>query len=280
MGYATQGPVNEAVLVESWSDFQQQFGGLSNNNGIPNYLGYAVNQFFGNGGSLVVSFDPNAATGQYVYVSMWANKQVLQVDVSTPSAPAIAHTYATDMDPEGVAFLDARWMVVADDLGDTMSVIDRTTGTVTSLPVDASQPLHGTEPSTVAYDATSKLLYVTWSGQNAVAAYGVDTTQTPPAITPAGALPSGFWPSGDLPLADGSVVVSEMRGHGTGPRPLYFTIGNSDIDRRMRGLAVRSFAQDGPDSGVGIFRQGVQYALHGFGIRSACLINSMVKPRP
>jgi len=52
VGYATQGPVNEAVLVESWSDFQQQFGGLSNNNGIPNYLGYAVNQFFGNGGSM------------------------------------------------------------------------------------------------------------------------------------------------------------------------------------------------------------------------------------
>ena len=45
-GWAPQGLVTEAVLVESWSDFARQFGGLSSGN----YLGYAVNQFFGNGG--------------------------------------------------------------------------------------------------------------------------------------------------------------------------------------------------------------------------------------
>src|ERR1700739_808974 len=50
IGWANQGPTNEAVLVESWSELQAQFGGLSNTAGIPNYLGYAVNQFFGNGG--------------------------------------------------------------------------------------------------------------------------------------------------------------------------------------------------------------------------------------
>jgi uncharacterized protein len=47
VGWAPMGPTNEAVLVQSWSEFQAQFGGL-----YPNiYLGYAVNQFFGNGGS-------------------------------------------------------------------------------------------------------------------------------------------------------------------------------------------------------------------------------------
>jgi uncharacterized protein len=50
IGWANQGPTNKAVLVESWSDFQTQFGGLSNTTGLPNYLGYSVNQFFGNGG--------------------------------------------------------------------------------------------------------------------------------------------------------------------------------------------------------------------------------------
>jgi uncharacterized protein len=50
IGWSNQGPTDEAVLVESWSDFQAQFGGFSNSNGLPNYLGYAVNQFFGNGG--------------------------------------------------------------------------------------------------------------------------------------------------------------------------------------------------------------------------------------
>lgn len=50
IGWANQGPTNKAVLVESWSDFQTQFGGLTNTTGLPNYLGYSVNQFFGNGG--------------------------------------------------------------------------------------------------------------------------------------------------------------------------------------------------------------------------------------
>src|SRR5580700_10511739 len=50
VGWATQGPIDQATLIESWSDFQNQFGGFSRNNASPNYLGYAVNQFFNNGG--------------------------------------------------------------------------------------------------------------------------------------------------------------------------------------------------------------------------------------
>jgi uncharacterized protein len=47
VGWAPMGPADQAVLVQSWSEYQAQFGGL-----YPNvYLGYAVNQFFGNGGS-------------------------------------------------------------------------------------------------------------------------------------------------------------------------------------------------------------------------------------
>jgi phage tail sheath protein FI len=45
-GWAPQGPVTEAVLVEGWSDFARQFGGFNSGN----FLGYAVNQFFANGG--------------------------------------------------------------------------------------------------------------------------------------------------------------------------------------------------------------------------------------
>lgn len=46
VGWAAQGPTNRAVLVLSFSDFQNQFGGLDSHS----YLGYAVNQFFANGG--------------------------------------------------------------------------------------------------------------------------------------------------------------------------------------------------------------------------------------
>jgi len=51
VGWANMGPTDHAVLVQSWSEFANQFGGVTNNGGQPNYLGYAVNQFFNNGGS-------------------------------------------------------------------------------------------------------------------------------------------------------------------------------------------------------------------------------------
>jgi hypothetical protein len=47
IGWAPQGSVTQAVLVQSWSDYQTEFGGLDSRS----WLGYAVNQFFANGGS-------------------------------------------------------------------------------------------------------------------------------------------------------------------------------------------------------------------------------------
>ena len=47
IGWSNQGPVGQAVMVQSWAEYQAAFGGL-----IPGvYLGYAVYQFFLNGGS-------------------------------------------------------------------------------------------------------------------------------------------------------------------------------------------------------------------------------------
>jgi DNA-binding beta-propeller fold protein YncE len=185
------------------------------------------------------------ADSAHVYVSMWSKKQVLDVDVSNPASPKIARTLATDKDPQQIAFLDARWMVVANDLGDTVSVIDRTSGAVRSVPIDAisAQPLHGSEPSTLAYDAPHKRLYVTLSGLNAVAAYDVDLGQTPPTLTPAGRIATAWWPSGVVPLADGALVITSMRGHGSGPRAFDFAIGDSDISDRMRGSVQKVSAQ-------------------------------------
>ena len=47
VGWSNQGPVGEAVMVESAPQYNTQFGGMIP--GVP--LGYAVNQFFQNGGS-------------------------------------------------------------------------------------------------------------------------------------------------------------------------------------------------------------------------------------
>ncbi len=47
VGWAPKGPNDRAVLCLSWSDYERIFGGLD----ARSYLGYAVSQFFGNGGT-------------------------------------------------------------------------------------------------------------------------------------------------------------------------------------------------------------------------------------
>ena len=59
VGWAAQGPTNQATLVQSWSDFANQFGGLDSRS----YLGYAVNQFFANGGQQAYIVRLYSATG-------------------------------------------------------------------------------------------------------------------------------------------------------------------------------------------------------------------------
>src|SRR5690242_8602080 len=45
-GWAPRGPNDRAMLCLSWADYERTFGGLD----ARGYLGYAVSQFFGNGG--------------------------------------------------------------------------------------------------------------------------------------------------------------------------------------------------------------------------------------
>ncbi len=61
VGWAAQGPTNKAVLVQSFLDFQRQFGGLDSRS----LLGYAVSQFFNNGGqqAYIVRLVASAVTG-------------------------------------------------------------------------------------------------------------------------------------------------------------------------------------------------------------------------
>jgi DNA-binding beta-propeller fold protein YncE len=186
--------------------------------------------------SFGVYFDPHDPTGATAYVSLWAGKAVQAIDLSTPAAPVVKATYPTDKNPQGIAFLDARFMVVADANGDSVSIVDRVTSTVTSVPIEAgAAPLHGAEPSMPAVDPVTGRLYVALGGDNAVAAFDVDTGATPPAVTRAGLLGTGWWPSGVVVRADGALVVTSLRGHGGGPIGQPFPFGDNDIGDRMKG---------------------------------------------
>lgn len=92
IGWSIQGPVGQAVMVNNWSEYQAIFGGM-----IPGiYLGYAVFQFFQNGGSqayIVRLVDAGAATASSSIGGLalsanspgaWGNS--IQVTISNVSA--------------------------------------------------------------------------------------------------------------------------------------------------------------------------------------------------
>jgi hypothetical protein len=184
--------------------------------GGPNYGAILGQVTLGQPESYGIYTDPSDVGTSRVYVPQWADHVVNEVDVTNPAAPKIARTFQVEKDPEGVAFLDGRWMVVGNDLGDTLSLIDRVAGTVKSIPVDPSEGLPGLEPSSLTYDPSAKRLYVAQAGVNAVGAYDVDLTKDPPTIVPAGRLPTQWWPSGVVAMPDGAVVISSLMGRGTG----------------------------------------------------------------
>ena len=190
----------------------------------------------GDGGTFTAAFDPNDATGHFVYASKWAGHALVEIDVSDPAAPKTTRTFKMiDKNPQGITFLDARWIAVANDLGDAIALVDRMTGTVTSVSVDTSTPLHGAEPSNLAYDATAKRLYATLAGANAIEAWNVDPGTTPPTLTPLGRLPTSWWPTSVAVLPNGALVVTSMRGHSNGPLQKQFVPDDGDSEHGVRG---------------------------------------------
>jgi hypothetical protein len=189
----------------------------------------------GAGGTFKAAFDPNDATGHFAYATLWGGHALVEIDVSTPSAPVKTRTLAIDKNPQGFDFLDSRWIAVANDLGDAIDLVDRTTATVTPVPIDMASSLPGIEPCNLAYDATNARLYATLCGSNAVSVWSVDTTMTPPALSPLGRLPTSWWPTSVAILPGGDLAITSMRGHSNGPLQMQFTVGNGDSMHEVRG---------------------------------------------
>lgn len=90
IGRAARGPVDEPVTINSYGDFERIFGGLW----LPSSLGYAVRDFFTNGGgqAIVVRLAPGAAaaaitvgalTLEAKYPGTWSNNLRVRIDYET-----------------------------------------------------------------------------------------------------------------------------------------------------------------------------------------------------
>ena len=190
-----------------------------------------------------VFLDPHDKGGRYAYASLWANRAVAEIDLGDPKdakpVMKVTRTFATEKNPEGLTFLDARFMVVASDLGDSLQLVDRVSGTVTTVSIADDPKLHGTEPSMLTYDEASKRLYATLAGDNAIEALSVDASSSPPTLTPLGRVPTAWWPSAVAVMADGALAIVNMRGRGIGPLGTHFSSIDGDVMSGVKGSIQR-----------------------------------------
>jgi Bacteriophage tail sheath protein len=115
IGRASRGPVNQAITINSFGDFDKQFGGLWDKSS----LGFAVRDFFLNGGSqaiIVRLFDPDPGTpapltvGNFAFVAanpgQWGVYLRVTVDQDNLSADVAANLGVTTADLFNVTVLD------------------------------------------------------------------------------------------------------------------------------------------------------------------------------
>jgi len=195
-------------------------------------------------------FDPFDATGNTAYATLWttavdfndtSKMRLLQINVSNQSANVLT----VGKSPEEIIFLDAKYMLVADSLSDTLSLVDRTTGNdVNEIQVST---INGPSPSALAFDATLSRLYVTLAGDNALAVFDVDTSQSPPTFTAAGEIPTSWWPSAvSVDPTDGTIYALTGRGHGIGLDATYYAISTANEAQKMAGTIAAISPPDSP----------------------------------
>ena len=195
---------------------------------------------------LEARFDPQSS--DVVYVTAWNGEQLFEVDITDPSAPAI-RGIPTGKQPEQIAFIPPSFLVVANSLSDTLSVLDRVKAQVVdTVPVDANAKLPGSSPSALSYDAASGRLYVALASRNGVEVFDVKPgsgTGAPPSLAPLGTLPTAWWPTAavvaDVPPGSpraGSLLVLNGKGHGNGP-----TLPPQTISHGLGALEMMGSAQ-------------------------------------
>jgi hypothetical protein len=161
IGWAPRGQTDEAVLVTSWADYERKFGGLDPRS----YLGYAVAQFFVNGGSQAYIIRLAAANAVAATASVggltltatgqgeWAN--VYQIGIKRRTDPGVtdhfrlqvidntnnANVVVESFDNLSMDATDSRY--VASVVNDGSAFVNATVGDPTDVPSDGATSLAG-----------------------------------------------------------------------------------------------------------------------------------------
>jgi DNA-binding beta-propeller fold protein YncE len=159
-----------------------------------------------------LALDPSDATGSRFYATLMDSRRLVRFDLASG---AIDRTIATGKNPEGVAFLGAKHVAIANTDDDEIALFDLASGApVQTLRLGAD--VFGVGPSVFAFDADRKRLYVAQANRNAVAVLSYDDTAAKP-LGLIGEIPTGYWPTAVRVRADGSLVILTGKGLSNGP---------------------------------------------------------------
>jgi uncharacterized protein len=204
VGWAPEGRTDQATLVQSWSDFQNQFGGLDSRS----LLGYSVNQFFANGGSqaYIVRLVANAAV-----VAANAGDTLAVAASGTVPASGGGNAFTVTAIDEGVWANTYGVRILVNPTDATrfsVLVVNTPTGgaetvveSFSNLSMSASDP-QGRSVASVMNDVATGSQVVRISNVSTVA--GAVPTPNPPPIPPG--LPAPYALDGAASGVDGTVL--------------------------------------------------------------------------
>jgi hypothetical protein len=185
--------------------------------------------------------DPFDPAGTTFYATDFVQHRLLEIDAAHGK---LVRTVQLEGHPAQIAFLDATWAVVTEANTDAIAIVDRAKGTVAArIPAFEKDAPHGFSPTALAYDATNKRLYAALSMMNAVEVYDV-AAGSPPTITPKGRIPTAWLPTSLGLREDGSLVILNGKGHGTGTDGKQYPWASGPITERMRGSVQYVAAAD------------------------------------
>jgi phage tail sheath protein FI len=191
IGWAPQGPVTEATLVESWPEYQTLFGGLDSRS----LLGYSVNQFFANGGQQA-----------YIVRLVW--------DGSLPAAPGTSPAPCATAAATGVGFASSEIQASLGSIASNLvtlyvgtPVLESITiepADVPPIPINAA-PLQFTAKGIKSDGSPAPALTPTWVSSDPTGIISISSGGQAIVVGPGTATLTATDPSG---LISGSVTVT------------------------------------------------------------------------
>jgi YVTN family beta-propeller protein len=164
--------------------------------------------------------------GLVAYVGADRDREVIAVDVSSPTTGSFVARIQLDGNPNGMTLsADGARLFVAQDNQDQVAVIDTATNKIvhkidTRGPVELNFPDNttGAAPTAVAINGATNTLYAVNAGSNSIA---VIALSGPHAFRTIGLLPTAYDPTDVAFSADGTWMYIVNGKSDTGPNPLY-----------------------------------------------------------